>query len=162
MLAFLLRASMSERNAVMRSRERNLSYGTAFFAWRRGAKASARGLCSWSAPVSKKRLGLSRSPRRQGYGRCLPQEILTMHYRSIPASGLQARTVAVGCSRDPLGLDLTFLTLVGRTCGWLGPSVGVPIWQVVWLHAVRALIPGHDVSRIGRHTWVARCSRSPP
>jgi hypothetical protein len=25
-----------------------------------------------------------------------------MHYRSIPASGLQARTVAVGCSRDPL------------------------------------------------------------
>jgi hypothetical protein len=75
-----------------------------------------------------------------------------MHYCSIPTSGLQARTVAVGCSRDPLGLDLTFLTLVGRTCGWRGPSVGVPIWQVVWLHAVRALIPGHDVSRIGRHT----------
>ena len=75
-----------------------------------------------------------------------------MHYRSIPAGGLQARTVAVGCSRDRLGVDPTFLTLVRRTSGWPGPSVGVPIWQVVWLHAVGALIPGHDVSRIGRQT----------
>jgi hypothetical protein len=75
-----------------------------------------------------------------------------MHYRSIPASGLKARTVAVGCSRDPLSLDLTLLAVIGRTCSWPGPSVGVPVWQVVWLHAVGALIPGHDVSRIGRQT----------
>jgi hypothetical protein len=69
-----------------------------------------------------------------------------MHYRRIPASGLKAWTVAVGCSRDPLSLDLTLLAPVGRTCGWPGPSVGVPIWQVVWFHAVGALIPSHDVS----------------
>jgi hypothetical protein len=74
-----------------------------------------------------------------------------MHYRSIPAGGLQGRTVAVGCSRDRLGVDPTFLTLVRRTSGWPGPGVSVPIWQVVWLRAIGALIPGHDVSRIDRH-----------
>ena len=62
-----------------------------------------------------------------------------MHYRSIPASGLQARTVAVGCSRDPLGLDLTFLTLVGRRVVGL-PERRRPDLGGGWLHAVRALI----------------------
>jgi hypothetical protein len=82
-----------------------------------------------------------------------------MRYRSIPASGLKARTVAVGRSRDPRSLDLALLGLVGRTCGWPDPSVGVPIWQVVWFHTVGALIPGHDVSRIGRQT-VGRAMQS--
>jgi Tautomerase enzyme len=43
---------------------------TAFFAWRRGAQASPRGLRrGGAAPVSEKRVGLSRSSCRQDYGR---------------------------------------------------------------------------------------------
>jgi transposase InsO family protein len=48
------------------------AYRTAFFAWRRGARAPLR----WaplpeSAPVSEKRVGLSRCPGRRGYGRLM-------------------------------------------------------------------------------------------
>jgi hypothetical protein len=82
-----------------------------------------------------------------------------MRYRSIPVGGLKARTVVFGCSRDPRSLDLILPILVGPTSGWPGPSVGVPIWQVVWFHTVGAPIPGHDVSRIGRQT-VGRAMQS--
>jgi hypothetical protein len=75
-----------------------------------------------------------------------------MHHRSITDSELKARAAALGSSSDHRRLDLTLWALFGRADGCLGPSVSTPIWRVVRLHGVGALIRGHDVSGTAKQT----------
>ncbi len=73
-----------------------------------------------------------------------------MHHRSIPNSGLKARTTAVGPSDHHRSPDLTVWRMVrdpgGCRCTNLAP---LRPGRAIRLHAVGAAIPGHDVSGTG-------------
>jgi len=102
-----------------------------------------------SAPVSEKRVGLTRSPCRRGYGHCMLPDPLPMLHRSIPDGSSKPRTAAIWPSGHPHGLNLIASALCGRTGGCRSSSVSAPTKRATRLHAVGALIPGHDVFGTG-------------
>jgi hypothetical protein len=113
---------------------------------------SAKALLLGAAPVSEKRVGLSRRAGAQGYGRLMaPDRLETFAIEAFRPAGTirDASLVAPSCWQ---GLDLT---------GWAGrlqpnrapgPSVGNPIFEAVRLRAEQTSWWAHDVSGMGRQT----------
>jgi hypothetical protein len=72
-----------------------------------------------------------------------------MHHRSIPNSGLKARTAAVGPSDHHPSPDPTVWRVVGDSDGCRSTNGPTPTWRAIRLHAVGAAMPGHGVSGTG-------------
>jgi len=88
----------------------------------------------------------------------MPPALLPVRYRYIPSDRIRERggrwkpSAPTDGSSGQHRTDLTILPLSGGVCFRHRPSVTIPIWRVVRLHAVRELIPGHDVSGTGWQT----------
>ena len=72
-----------------------------------------------------------------------------MHHRSIPNSGLKARTAAVGPLDHHRSPDPTVWRVVEDPDGCRSTNGPTPTWRAIRLHAVGAAMPGHDVSGTG-------------
>jgi hypothetical protein len=72
-----------------------------------------------------------------------------MHHRSIPNSGVKARTAAVGPSDHHRSLDLTVWRAVGDPDGCRCTNDPTPTWRAIRPRGIGAAISGHDVSGTG-------------
>ena len=57
-----------------------------------------------------------------------------------------------GLEAVSVGWSGPFWRLLGRACDGRGASVGIAIWQAIWLHVVGMPILGQDVSGTGWQT----------
>jgi hypothetical protein len=113
---------------------------------------SARALLLGAAPVSEKRVGLSRRAGAQDYGRLMaPARLETFAIEAFRPAGTirDANQALPSCQQGP---DLTGWAGRVHANGERGPSAGNPIFQAVRLRAERTSWRAHDVSGTGRQT----------
>jgi hypothetical protein len=115
-----------------------------------GHGLSARAPLPGSAPVSEKRVGLSRGPRPHGYGCLMAQPWLeTDAIEAFPPVGIvrDANQAFPSCRQ---GLDLTSRAGCFHPNRVRSPSVGNPISRAVRLRTMETSGLAHDVSGTGR------------
>jgi hypothetical protein len=106
---------------------------------------SAGALLLGSAPVSEKRVGLSRGPHRRLWAFNGPRWYRSAPLRGVAAGRLGAFATATRPAICQLGLDLTDWAGRWDRNGARGPSVRTPMPRTVRLHAVATSIRAHDV-----------------